>query len=123
MRRVLLVGLVALTVVVIAVSLVVTDEDAPARRTHQAQAAASTTTSKVTTTTTIPRRGNGQAVTFAFGGDTHFEGGLRTQLNNNPGGMFAPIAPTLGAADIAMVNLETAIATGGSPDPKNYNFR
>ena len=56
-------------------------------------------------------------------GDTHFEGGLRSQLDRNQNGMFAPIAPTLGGADLAMVNLETAIATGGSPDPKAYNFR
>ena len=27
------------------------------------------------------------------------------------------------SADVAMVNLETAIATAGSPDPKAYNFR
>ena len=69
------------------------------------------------------RRGSDQPVTIAFGGDTHFEGNLASQLASNPDGMFAPIAPTLSGADVAMVNLETAIATGGSPDPKNYNFR
>jgi poly-gamma-glutamate synthesis protein (capsule biosynthesis protein) len=58
-----------------------------------------------------------------FAGDTHFEGGLRTALDHNQNGMFAPIAPTLGSADLAMVNLETAIATGGTPDPKAFNFR
>ena len=62
-------------------------------------------------------------MTLMFAGDTHFEGGLRSQLDRNPNGMFAPIAPTLSGADLAMVNLETAIATGGSPDPKAYNFR
>lgn len=78
---------------------------------------------RVTTTTTQPRRGNGAAVTLVFGGDTHFEGVLRSKLDANPGGMFAPIAGVLSGADIAMVNLETAIATGGSPDRKAYNFR
>ena len=37
--------------------------------------------------------------------------------------MFSPIAGELGAADVAMVNLETAITDGGSPEPKAYNFR
>ncbi len=118
-----MIGLVALTVVLVVIAVATRKDDRPTRPAHSVRAEAPATTSKVTTTTTIPRRGNGQAVTFAFGGDTHFEGGLRWKLDNDPNGMFAPIAPTLGAADIAMVNLETAIATGGSPDPKNYNFR
>jgi poly-gamma-glutamate synthesis protein (capsule biosynthesis protein) len=76
-----------------------------------------------TTTTTRPPTGSGRPVTLAFGGDVHFEGNLRALLASNPGGMFADIAGTLGAADLAMVNLETAIATGGTPDEKAYNFR
>jgi Bacterial capsule synthesis protein PGA_cap len=76
-----------------------------------------------TTTTTRPRRGNGQGVTFAFGGDVHFEGGLRSELDANPSGMFSPIAPELSRADVAVVNLETAITGRGSPMPKQYDFR
>jgi hypothetical protein len=76
-----------------------------------------------TTTTTRPRRGSGQPVTFVFGGDVHFEGGLRSKLDSDPAGLLAPIAPELSAADIAMVNVETAITEGGSPSPKEYNFR
>lgn len=81
------------------------------------------TTTGPTTTTTAPRRGSGQPVTFAFGGDVHFEGILRTKLQSDPGGMFSAIAPELSAADIAMVNLETAITDRGTPEPKQYNFR
>ncbi len=62
-------------------------------------------------------------MTFAFGGDVHFEGVIRSKLDSDPAGMFAPIAPELSQADIAMVNLETAITEGGSPVPKSYNFR
>lgn len=62
-------------------------------------------------------------MTFAFGGDVHFEGGIRSKLDSDPAGMFSPIAPELSQADIAMVNLETAITEGGSPVPKSYNFR
>ncbi|MBK5289316.1 MAG: CapA family protein [Acidimicrobiia bacterium] len=123
MRRLVLFGLLALSVVAIGLLAVrVGDGNARDRRARAADAGPSSST-RSTTTTTRPRRGSGQAVTLAFAGDTHFEGGLRSQLDRNPNGMFAPIAPTLGGADLAMVNLETAIATGGTPDPKAYNFR
>ncbi|MGZ7000324.1 MAG: CapA family protein [Acidimicrobiia bacterium] len=79
--------------------------------------------SRTTTTTTRPRRGSGQPVTFAFGGDVHFEGGLRSKLDANPAGMFSPIAPELSAADVAVVNLETAVTERGNPVAKNYTFR
>ncbi|MGI8794991.1 MAG: CapA family protein [Acidimicrobiia bacterium] len=92
-----------------------------------------TTTSSTTTTvppvpppTAIvrdPRRGNGQPVTFAFGGDVHFEGGLRTKLTADPATVLAPIAFVLGAADVAVVNLETAITERGTPQDKEYKFR
>jgi hypothetical protein len=76
-----------------------------------------------TTSTTRPRRGSGQPVVFAFGGDVHFEGSLRNQLDADPAGMLSPIAGELAGADIGMVNLETALTEGGSPEPKAYNFR
>lgn len=62
-------------------------------------------------------------MSFVFGGDVHFEGGLRSKLDINPSGMFAPIIGVLGPADITMVNLETAITTGGTPESKAYRFR
>jgi poly-gamma-glutamate synthesis protein (capsule biosynthesis protein) len=64
-------------------------------------------------------RGSGNAVTIAFGGDVHFEGASRSALS---GGMRA-ITPLLSAADVAMVNLETAITTRGTKAPKDFNFR
>lgn len=82
-----------------------------------------TTTTAPPTTTTLSRRGNGQAVTLAFAGDVHFEGELRPQLAADPAGVLAPIAPALGAADLAVVNLETAITERGTPAPKTYTFR
>ena len=134
-RRVQLVGLVALSAIAIAVSVALADQDsgtenprgsrssAAARVPRSPGSTSRSAAQRPTTTTSQPRRGNGTAVTLVFGGDTHFEGGLRSKLDANPGGMFAPIAGVLGGADIAMVNLETAIATGGSPDRKAYNFR
>ena len=60
---------------------------------------------------------------LAFGGDVHFEGELRNLLAANPATVLAPIAPVLQSADLAMVNLETAITERGSPQPKQYTFR
>jgi poly-gamma-glutamate synthesis protein (capsule biosynthesis protein) len=98
-----------------------------ARRASSTESTATTTTTTLPpTTTTAPRdpmRGNGQAVTFAFGGDVHFEGGLRSKLVADPNTVLAPIAPVLSAADLAMVNLETALTEGGTPFKKQYVFR
>lgn len=126
MRRILLLVLVALTVVAATVAVAAGgDSDEPAEPGGSGRTAAGTgpSTRAPTTTTTRPRRGSGVPVTLAFGGDTHFEGTLRSQLEDNPGGMFAPVAGVLSGADVAMVNLETAITEGGAPDQKAYNFR
>jgi poly-gamma-glutamate synthesis protein (capsule biosynthesis protein) len=64
-----------------------------------------------------------QPIILAFGGDTHFEGALRGRLAN-PATALGPIAGTLRRADFAMVNLETAITTRGTPAPgKDFTFR
>ncbi len=68
------------------------------------------------------RRGSGQPVTLAFGGDVHFEGATRGRLAD-PATALAPIAPLLRGADVAMVNLETAITVRGARQPKEYTFR
>lgn len=61
-------------------------------------------------------------VTLAFAGDVHFVERTETLLND-PAGAFGPIAATLSGADLAMVNLETAITTRGTPEPKQFHFR
>ncbi len=61
-------------------------------------------------------------VTFAFGGDVHFEGVLRDALATDPASVLEDIAPSLSGADLAMVNLETAITEGGTPEDKTYTF-
>ncbi|WP_242606978.1 CapA family protein [Protofrankia symbiont of Coriaria ruscifolia] len=65
----------------------------------------------------------GTPVTIAFGGDVHFEGSVGERLAADPRSMFGSIAQTLGRADLAMVNLETAVTTRGTPTDKKYVFR
>ncbi|HEX6477148.1 MAG TPA: CapA family protein [Acidimicrobiales bacterium] len=94
---------------------------------------------QTTSTPPEPRgpRGSGQPVRFAFGGDAHFPAErdttdpgaispvvLADQLRSDPTRLLAPIAPVLSSADLAMVNLETAITDRGAPVPgKNFHFR
>lgn len=84
----------------------------------------------VAPTTTAPRRAaanpgeaRGSPVTLAFGGDVHFEGVIRSRLTRDPDTAFGPIASVLRRADLAMVNLETAITTGGTRQGKEFTFR
>ena len=61
-------------------------------------------------------------LTLAFGGDVHFT--ERTAgLLKNPATAFGPMAAELSAADLAVVNLETAVTTRGTPEPKEFHFR
>lgn len=60
-------------------------------------------------------------VTLAFAGDVHFTERTANRLGVDPA--LGPMAATLSAADFAMVNLETAITTRGTPQPKKYHFR
>ena len=60
-------------------------------------------------------------VTLAFAGDVHFAGRV-ARLLADPVTTFGPIASVLGSADFTAVNLETAVASRGRPQPKTYHF-
>ncbi|RZU75332.1 poly-gamma-glutamate synthesis protein (capsule biosynthesis protein) [Micromonospora kangleipakensis] len=69
-----------------------------------------------------PSQAGPAEITLAFAGDVHFAG--RTAgLLGNPATAFGPISSTLSTADLAMVNLETAVTTRGTPEPKEFHFR
>lgn len=62
-------------------------------------------------------------MTIALAGDVHFEGVLRSRLDD-PATALAPATGALAAADLAVVNLETSVGTGGRPEPgKRYTFQ
>jgi poly-gamma-glutamate synthesis protein (capsule biosynthesis protein) len=63
------------------------------------------------------------AVTLAFAGDVHFEDFLADRLTNEGPALLSPLAHLLGGADVAVVNLETAITDRGTPDAKEFTFR
>jgi hypothetical protein len=129
-RRRVLVGLVLAVIVVggvVTAGAILRDDESRsslAGLDEPAFSATSTTTAPSTPPppTTRGPRGSGQPVTFAFGGDVHFEGSLLSRLAD-PQSALASIAPTLSAADVAVVNLETAITERGTPATKAYTFR
>jgi poly-gamma-glutamate capsule biosynthesis protein CapA/YwtB (metallophosphatase superfamily) len=69
------------------------------------------------------REPTGEPVTLAFGGDVHFEGAIESRLAASPATTLGPIAGVLRQADLAVVNLETAITERGTPAPKEVTFR
>lgn len=61
--------------------------------------------------------------TIAFAGDVHFQDNLRGRTAH-PATALGPMATRLRGADLAMVNLETAVTTRGTATPgKEYTFR
>lgn len=76
----------------------------------------------VPTPTPTPTPTPPPTVTIAFAGDVHGEPPIENVLaeGDNP---LAGVADLLGAADIAVVNLETAIGTTGVAADKTYTFQ
>jgi len=68
-----------------------------------------------------PARPSGE-FTFAFAGDVHFMERTASLLTH-PATAFGAATAGLRGADLAMVNLETAITTRGEPAPKDFHFR
>jgi poly-gamma-glutamate capsule biosynthesis protein CapA/YwtB (metallophosphatase superfamily) len=61
-------------------------------------------------------------ITLDFAGDVHFT--ERTaKLLSDPSTAFGPVSAVLSAADLAMVNLETAVTSRGTAEPKEFHFR
>ncbi len=69
--------------------------------------------------------GDGQAVTFAFGGDVHFPAGtnLGDRLAADPSDALGPTVPALLAGvDLSMVNYESALTDGTCPDAQSKQY-
>jgi Bacterial capsule synthesis protein PGA_cap len=118
----------SLTVAALALLSACGDDPGQATSATQTTGAAGATTTSERPTTTAQRAGatrepTGEPVTLAFGGDVHFEGAIESRLAANPATALGPIAGVLRRADLAVVNLETAITERGTPAPKDFTFR
>jgi poly-gamma-glutamate capsule biosynthesis protein CapA/YwtB (metallophosphatase superfamily) len=61
-------------------------------------------------------------ITIAFAGDVHFESQLRSLLDS-PDSALDGVSAELSTADLTVLNLETAVGTGGTREPKRYTFQ
>lgn len=93
----------------------------PAAHTHRTHPSPTLRPSPSHRSHTAPARPRG-VFTMAFAGDVHFSGRVAKRLAH-PATAFAEAAPGLRRADLTMVNLETAITTGGVPQAKEFHFR
>ncbi|CAN5204726.1 hypothetical protein BH24ACT10_BH24ACT10_19110 [soil metagenome] len=66
-----------------------------------------------------PSPAAGQPVTLAFGGDVHAEGGSGGALRAG----LPAVRDLLGGADVAVLNLETAVTEGGTRADKEFAYR
>jgi poly-gamma-glutamate capsule biosynthesis protein CapA/YwtB (metallophosphatase superfamily) len=116
-------GRAALSVGVLSLAAMVacsSSEEPPGEPPPSEVASSTPTTDPTSPPTPTPRP---RPVTIAVAGDIHFEGVLRERLDN-PATALTPATGTLAAADVAIVNLETSVGTGGRPDPsKRYAFQ
>jgi poly-gamma-glutamate capsule biosynthesis protein CapA/YwtB (metallophosphatase superfamily) len=68
-------------------------------------------------------KGDGKAVTLAFGGDVHFEGAVGVRLNQNPTTALGnTVSQLLAGAQLRMVNLESALTGGTCPQPQSKPY-
>ncbi len=100
---------------------------------HNASLETTATPTQALTRPEVPQSSRGSrsstTVRLSFGGDVMFEEQLRELLDRPKSGLAAIKAATADA-DFTMVNLESAITTRGTPDPKHledadqrYHFR
>lgn len=62
-------------------------------------------------------------LTLSFAGDLNFDQQLAALLDDPRHRLATVLRQVLANADLSMLNLETAITTRGSPEPKTYHFR
>ena len=107
-------------VVLLCLTACTTPGDRPPSTASPAPRSTSSTPTAGTDATSDGRRP--RPVRIALAGDVHFEGPLAARLRD-PGTALAPAAAALTAADLAIVNLETSVGTGGRPEPgKRFIF-
>ncbi len=105
------------------VTVTVERSSAPRRTTASSASTSSTASTASTASTVPPGKAGGETVTLAFAGDVNFNATQSPSLLADPGSRIRPMRPWLERADLAVLNLETAITTRGVPTPKEFTFR
>ena len=94
---------------------------APQATATPSRRATTSTPARGATTPAARAAGDPGTLTMAFAGDIHFEDHL-APLARDPEGL-AELRSTLGAADLSVANLETAVTQRGTKIGKEFHFR
>lgn len=117
-RLVLVAGIVAASLVAGVPLTETRDEAVPATGGSERPVASPSPSPSPSVTTAAPSPEADQGtVRLAFAGDVHFEGAYRA-MPATPGSTLGPMSDVLLDADLAMVNLESAITLRGAPAAK-----
>jgi poly-gamma-glutamate capsule biosynthesis protein CapA/YwtB (metallophosphatase superfamily) len=118
-----LVAVVSVALVVAGLATVARSIQPAARPTLAPSASTARSTAGGIDPTGTPSPTPAPQITLAFAGDVHFEGRVADRLAEDPVTTLGPVAAVLSRADLAMVNLETAITERGAAEPKQFTFR
>ena len=122
--RVVVLGGIAMALTVL-VAACTSARSAPTASSSSPQSAQSHPVPRQTPASAAPAKPTRPAgeFTISFAGDVHFADRVGQRLAADPATVFAQAAPGLARADLTMVNLETAITTGGQAQAKEFTFR
>ena len=115
--------LLTATALALPVTLAACSGGAPTARSLPSSPQTQAAPPRTPTPSRTPNPSNKGTLTVSFGGDVHFQGALAGRLANDPATAIGPLRSVLSASDLAMVNLETAITTRGTPVSKQFVFR
>jgi len=108
-------------VLILLIILVVSLGGGPSK--PSASTTSTTIAHKATSTLSADWRGNGKAVTFAFGGDVHFEADLAADLTKDPSTALGPtVSALMSGSQVAMADFDSALTDGTCPAPQTKQF-
>lgn len=119
-------GLIALVVLIVLVVVIFHGGSTPPSTTTTGGGHGSTTTvatGKKGSPADAGWRGDGKAVTLAFGGDVHFQGVLKTRLSADATTALGPtVAKLMAGSSLSMATFDSALTNGTCPQPQQKPF-
>jgi capsule synthesis protein PGA_cap len=128
-RRQVLTGLIVVVALIVVLVVVTGGSGHPPASTTTTTAGGSGTAGTGTeagekgSPTSTGWRGDGKAVTLAFGGDVHFEGVLATRLAADATtALGSAVSGLVTGSNLAMATFDSALTNGTCPDPQSKPF-
>ncbi len=121
-RRQVLTGLIVVVLLIVIIVVVTGGSGPPTTSTTTTTTGGAGTTAKGSPTA-ADWRGNGKAVTLAFGGDVHFEGVLGTRLAADATtALGSAVSGLLTGSNLSVATFDAALTNGTCPEPQSKSF-